>query len=211
MLKAGIIGGAGYDIDKKLPYIIENIKAKNIILAQGVNSSLVELPYMQISPIFGLRVDVKTSTKIPFNIHKSISVSTNKENGTVFIGATQQRHDLENMKCETTFDKCEFYINTDEAKINTLLSQADELIKLEDVEVVKTYKGARASIKSYFPVVGKAIDYKSSLDKYPNLNLRTIVTQGGVSGTAARNASKISLDKFKRHSVPSTCVQLQSP
>ena len=37
----------------------------------------------------------------------------------------------------------------------------------------------------------------TSLDKYPNLNLRTIVTQGGVSGTAARNASKISLDKFK--------------
>ncbi len=36
-----------------------------------------------------------------------------------------------------------------------------------------------------------------SLDKYPNLNLRTIVTQGGVSGTAARNASKISLEKFK--------------
>ena len=36
-----------------------------------------------------------------------------------------------------------------------------------------------------------------SLDKYPNLNLRTIVTQGGVSGTAARNASKISIDKFK--------------
>ena len=37
----------------------------------------------------------------------------------------------------------------------------------------------------------------TSLDKYPNLSLRTIVTQGGVSGTAARNASKISLDKFK--------------
>ena len=36
----------------------------------------------------------------------------------------------------------------------------------------------------------------TSLDKYPNLNLRTIVTQGGVSGTAARNASKISLEKF---------------
>jgi len=42
----------------------------------------------------------------------------------------------------------------------------------------------------------------TSLDKYPNLNLRTIVTQGGVSGTAARNASKISLEKFKRF-VPS--------
>ena len=42
----------------------------------------------------------------------------------------------------------------------------------------------------------------TSLDKYPNLNLRTIVTAGGVSGTAARNASKISLEKFKNF-VPS--------
>jgi hypothetical protein len=36
----------------------------------------------------------------------------------------------------------------------------------------------------------------TSISKYPNLELRTIVTQGGVSGTAARNASKISLEKF---------------
>ena len=35
-----------------------------------------------------------------------------------------------------------------------------------------------------------------SLDKYPNLELRTIVTQGGVSGTAARNASKMSSEKL---------------
>ncbi len=37
----------------------------------------------------------------------------------------------------------------------------------------------------------------TSLDKYPNLNLRTIVTQGGVSGTAARNAGKISSEKLR--------------
>ena len=37
----------------------------------------------------------------------------------------------------------------------------------------------------------------TSLDKYPNMDLRVVVTQGGVSGTAARNASKISLEKFK--------------
>ena len=35
-----------------------------------------------------------------------------------------------------------------------------------------------------------------SLDNYSNLELRTIVTQGGVSGTAARNASKISSEKL---------------
>ena len=38
-----------------------------------------------------------------------------------------------------------------------------------------------------------------SLDKYPNLNLRTIVTQGAVSGTAAREAGKISSEKLRRY------------
>ncbi len=38
----------------------------------------------------------------------------------------------------------------------------------------------------------------SSISKYPNLELRTIITAGGVSGTAARNASKVSLDKFAK-------------
>ena len=42
-------------------------------------------------------------------------------------------------------------------------------------------------------------DRTKSLDKYPNLNLRTIVTQGGVSGTAAREAGKISSEKLRRY------------
>jgi len=37
-----------------------------------------------------------------------------------------------------------------------------------------------------------------SISKYTNLELRTIVTAGGVSGTAARNAAKVSLDKFAK-------------
>ncbi|MGE4397564.1 MAG: NAD(P)/FAD-dependent oxidoreductase, partial [Sulfurimonas sp.] len=150
-------------------YTIDEIRAKNIILAQGVGSSLVEIPYMKISPIFGLRVDVKTTTKVPFNIHKSISVSTNKQDGTISIGATQQRHDDEKMECLTTCDKCAYYINSDEVQIATLLKQAEELIKLEDLEVVKTYKGARATIKSYFPVIGKVVDYERSLKKHPSI------------------------------------------
>jgi hypothetical protein len=38
----------------------------------------------------------------------------------------------------------------------------------------------------------------SSISKYPNLELRTIVTAGGVSGTAARNAAKVSQEKFEK-------------
>jgi glycine/D-amino acid oxidase-like deaminating enzyme len=157
-------------------YTIEDIKAKNIILAQGVSNSLVELPYMQISPIFGLRVDVKTTTDIPFNIHKSISISTNKHDGTVAIGATHERHDTIQTDCSTTCDKCLFYVDTEKEQIKTLLSQADELIKLEDLEVVRRYKGARATIKSYFPVIGKIIDYEKSIKKYPSIKNGTKIS-----------------------------------
>lgn len=150
-------------------YEVGDIKAKNIILAQGVSNPLVELPYMKISPVFGLRVDVKTTTKVPFNIHKSISISTNKQDGTLSIGATQERHDTQLMECLTTCDKCSFYVNRDEEQIKTLLKQADELIKLEDLEVVKTYKGARATIKSYFPIIGKVINYENSIKKHPSI------------------------------------------
>ena len=38
----------------------------------------------------------------------------------------------------------------------------------------------------------------SSISKYPNLELRTIITAGGVSGTAARNAAKVSINKFAK-------------
>ena len=36
-----------------------------------------------------------------------------------------------------------------------------------------------------------------SINKYPNLELRTIVTTGGISGTAARNASKVNKEKLE--------------
>ena len=37
-----------------------------------------------------------------------------------------------------------------------------------------------------------------SMSKYPNMELRTIITTEGVSGTAARNALKVSKDKFRK-------------
>ncbi|MCW8935011.1 MAG: FAD-binding oxidoreductase [Gammaproteobacteria bacterium] len=150
-------------------YNIGNLKAKNIILTQGVNNSLLNIPYINISPVFGLKIDVKSSTKIPFNIHKSISISANKQDGTISIGATRQNHFDEKLTCTTTCDKCQFHINNDEVDVKSLLNQANELIDLHDLEVVEIKKGARATIKSYFPVVGKIIDYETSIKKYPSI------------------------------------------
>lgn len=150
-------------------YALDDIKADNIILAQGVIKSLVEAPYIEISPIFGVKIDVKTTTEVPFNIHKSISVSTNKSDGTIAIGATKERHDATKMECLTTCDKCTFNPNSQEEQINTLLGLTDELIKLDNLEVVNVHNGARATIKSYFPVIGKIIDYEKSIKKHPSI------------------------------------------
>lgn len=150
-------------------YHLDELNAKNIILAQGVNTPLVDYPYVKISPIFGVKIDVKSSTKVPFNIHKSISVSTNKRDGTIAIGATQQNHSLQDYNCDTTCDKCAFYLDTQSQDIDSLLSQAEELIKLEDLEVINVFKGARATIKSYFPIIGKIINYEDSIKKHPSI------------------------------------------
>ncbi len=154
-------------------YHFEDLKAKNIILAQGVNTPLINCPYVKINPIFGVKIDIKTSTKIPFNIHKSISISTNKKDATVAIGATQQNHSLTPTECTTTCDKCQFYVDRDKEDVESLLKQAGELIQLDDLEVIKIYKGARATIKSYFPVIGKIIDYENSITKHPSIKKGT--------------------------------------
>ena len=54
--------------------------------------------------------------------------------------------------------------------------------------------GAREGNEDDFSDIAKRT---KALDKYDNLELRTIVTQGGASGTAARNAAKISTEKLR--------------
>ena len=53
--------------------------------------------------------------------------------------------------------------------------------------------GAREGNEDDFSDIAKRT---KALDNYPNLQLRTIVTQGGASGTAARQAGKISKEKL---------------
>jgi len=154
-------------------YYLDELKSKNVILAQGVNTPLVKYPYVEISPIFGVKIDVKSSSKVPFNIHKSISVSANKSDSTIAIGATQQNHSLLDASCDTTCDKCTFYIDTTEQDVKNLISQAKELIELNDIEVINVFKGARATIKSYFPVLGKVINYTASLETHPSIKKGT--------------------------------------
>jgi hypothetical protein len=54
--------------------------------------------------------------------------------------------------------------------------------------------GAREDNEQDFTDIGSRT---KSITNYPNIEVRTIITKGGVSGTAARNASKVSFEKFE--------------
>jgi hypothetical protein len=54
--------------------------------------------------------------------------------------------------------------------------------------------GAREDNEQDFTDIGSRT---KSITNYPNIEARTIITKGGVSGTAARNASKVSFEKFE--------------
>jgi hypothetical protein len=54
--------------------------------------------------------------------------------------------------------------------------------------------GAREDNEQDFTDISSRI---KSITNYPNIEARTIITKGGVSGTAARNASKVSFEKFE--------------
>ena len=134
-------------------YHIQSFTCKHLILATGVEIPIISHPYINIIAAYGLRINAKTSTPIPFNIHRRFSLSTQRKDKTIAIGATNQNSPiLEEEK---------------ERAIAELLEEVNTYIKLENIEILDTYVGARATIKSYFPVLGKLINAKATLEKYP--------------------------------------------
>ena len=60
----------------------------------------------------------------------------------------------------------------------------DNAPRLEDVEVIDIKIGARASSVDYFPMVGKFVDSKKSIEKYPHIK----------NGTHIKNDNLIMID-----------------
>lgn len=135
----------------------DQFKCKNLYLATGACIDLIEEKYFNIRPVWGQRIDVKTSTCIPFNYHKSCSLSATKpiaqNQYLTSIGATHHRFVKEK--------------KIDKNDTNKLMKLAQDIHKLENIEVVKEIAGARASSVDYFPMVGPLVDSIQTLQKFP--------------------------------------------
>ncbi len=161
--------------------INDNIKTRNLVLTTGADTSLIDEYYFNIRAVWGQRIDVKTSTCIPYNLHKECSVSVSRKlqdkDGLyeTTIGATHRRFNCDKEVCSyclkvPNMNNCTSFGYTKEVNnsdTKELLKLASDIIDLKDVEVINTKIGARASSVDYLPMVGKLINTKMSINKFP--------------------------------------------
>ena len=146
-------------IEKKDSYFLINdqLLCENLILATGAYIELIGEKYFNIRPVWGQRIDIKTSSCITHNYHKncSLSVSTKIDENTnlASIGATHHRFVLEK--------------KTNKEDTQKLLTLAQEIYELKDIEVINEIAGARAASVDYFPMVGSLVDSQQTLLKFP--------------------------------------------
>lgn len=180
-------------------WLINNeIKAKNLFLTTGANISLIDEEYFDIRAVWGQKIDILTSSKIDINYHKECSLSKSKkidENRyVVSIGATHNRFnkDMKNSSYNlelANINKIEHNEETKEiieADIQKLLKKANDIKELNNIEVIDVKIGARASSVDYFPMVGKLVDSKKSIEKFPHIK----------NGTHIKNENLIMKDNL---------------
>lgn len=155
-------------------------EASKLFLTTGANIELIKEKYFDIRAVWGQKIDVLTSTKVDFNYHKECSISksieVNKKHR-ISIGATHNRFSenmsgtsydlsLKNINISSHNQKSLEVINED---IKKLLKKANDIKKIEDIEILDIKIGARASSIDYFPMVGCLVDSEKSFLKYPHI------------------------------------------
>ncbi len=142
-------------------YEIEGIKTKGVVFCTG-SEIIGDFPYIKLKKIYGHRADIKTDTKVPFHIHKECSISSSRD-GIVHIGATH----IPNYRFKGE--------SQHEQELNQMLKKAKSYIDFKNFEIKKVHFGCRSSSFDFFPIVGKLIDYKATLEKFPYIKKGTKV------------------------------------
>ena len=134
-------------------YKVGSYRSKGVIVCTGSDIEFEGFEYIKLKKTYGHRVDIKTDVKLPFHLHKNYSVSSNK-NSTIHIGATHipmyKYSDIEVKK-----------------ELERMIKEASSYIDLKEFKIEKNHFGARSCSFDFFPIVGKVIDYKKTLQRYP--------------------------------------------
>lgn len=162
--------------------INDEIKTKKLFLTTGADISLINEKYFDIRAVWGQKIDILSSTSVDINYHKECSLSkskslVDKDKNLLSIGATHNRFDNDmtdssyNLKLANInkLKHNEFTKQIMQDDVKKLLSKANDIKELEDIEIIDIKIGARASSIDYFPMVGKLVDSLKSFEKYPHI------------------------------------------
>lgn len=162
--------------------INDEIKTKKLFLTTGADISLINEKYFDIRAVWGQKIDILSSTSVDINYHKECSLSkskslVDKNKNLLSIGATHNRFDNDmtnssyNLKLANInkLKHNEFTKQIMQDDVKKLLSKANDIKELEDIEIIDIKIGARASSVDYFPMVGKLVDSLKSFEKYPHI------------------------------------------
>ena len=134
---------------------LQTYRAKNIILATGHESDLLDLRYMGIRATWGTRGDFSSSLDLEVSMHQAMSIGANIE-GIIKLGATHEKEIKAVVSCQ-------------EEQALLLKEKASSLIDVSDLVLKKSFCGMRAGSKDYFPLLGKVIDVPLMLERYPKV------------------------------------------
>lgn len=138
---------------------VGDLRASHIVLSIGAYEKIIPLPYLTLRGIWGHRIDIQTSTKLPTILHHYVSISPTSRENIMAIGATHNVH----------------YMPTDEEPYDVeegrkeLLEKASKTVNLEDVTLLRDYAGLRSGSNDYIPFLGALVDAQATLSLYPQL------------------------------------------
>jgi glycine/D-amino acid oxidase-like deaminating enzyme len=137
-------------------YKVGGLEAKSIIFSTGAISELIDEEYIKDSIIglWGQKIEVEGRKVFESNISGDALISAGK-NGRFAIGATYVRSQI---PLEITSQATE-----------ELLDIARNMVNLGDFSVVAQKGGLRSTSIDHFPIVGRIIDSKSTINKYPQI------------------------------------------
>ncbi len=145
---------------------VGDLRASHIVLSIGAYEKIIPLPYLTLRGIWGHRIDIQTSTKLPTILHHYVSISPTSRENIMAIGATHNVH----------------YMPTDEEPYDIeegrkeLLEKASKTVNLENIKIVHDYAGLRSGSNDYVPLLGSLVDAQATLSLYPQLQYGRAVT-----------------------------------
>jgi len=176
---------------------VEGIDGKYLILATGAFPLLIDEPYLRIRPVWGERLDIYSDRVLQESYHKDISISQTV-NGVIRVGATHFRGVLER--------------ESNPKEREELLREANSIVKLTNSKIVKSYSGVRSASFDFFPILGRVVKSKETIEKFPQIrngrkynpneyifhrNLFLFTGVGGYGFSLAPYLANIFVDRFE--------------